>query len=166
MAISRNPNTPRRRRYAGDRSDTEAATPPGPDPTPDNTTEHSLGHPNARGTLPMACHPRTPTKRAAAHVEPRPTRHTPATDPAPAGVSAAERALMRARLAAMATPRDDDSPRVAALRAILRDEALMAHVIANVEQWPPLTDEQRETLGALLHRSLKRPARRPGQRAA
>jgi hypothetical protein len=73
---------------------------------------------------------------------------------------------MRARLAAMAAPRDSDSPRVAELRAILRDEALMAHVTANVEQWPPPSDEQRETLGALLHRTVKRPARRPGRRAA
>ncbi len=67
---------------------------------------------------------------------------------------------MRARLAAMATPREGDSPRVAALRAILRDEALMAHVIANVEQWPPLSDAQRDTLGALLHRPVNRPRRR------
>jgi hypothetical protein len=29
---------------------------------------------------------------------------------------------MRTRLAAMAAPRDGDSPRVAALRAVLRDE--------------------------------------------
>ena len=48
-------------------------------------------------------------------------------------VSAADRALMRTRLAAMATPREGDSPSVAALRAILREEALMAHVIANVD---------------------------------
>jgi len=27
----------------------------------------------------------------------------------------------------------------------------MAQVTANVESWPPLTDEQRETLAALLH---------------
>jgi hypothetical protein len=105
----------------------------------------------------MASHPSTPA------------RNTPATGeaPAPAGVSAADRALMRARLAAMATPREGDSPQVAALRAILRDEALMAHVTANVEQWPPLTDEQRQTLAALLHRAVNRPAaRRPGRRAA
>jgi hypothetical protein len=73
---------------------------------------------------------------------------------------------MRARLAAMAAPRSSDSPDVAALRAILRDEALMAHVTANVEQWPPLSDEQRETLAALLHRAAKRPTQRLGRRAA
>jgi hypothetical protein len=67
---------------------------------------------------------------------------------------------MRARLAAMATPREGDSPRMAALRAILRDKALMAHVTANVEQWPPLTDEQRRTLAALLHRPASQPRRR------
>jgi hypothetical protein len=62
-----------------------------------------------------------------------------------------DHALMRARLAAMAKPRDDDSPKAAALRAILRDQRLMARVTANVESWPPLTDDQRETLAALLH---------------
>ncbi len=83
------------------------------------------------------------------------------TDEAPAAkVPPADRALMRARLAAMAAPREGDSPRVAALRAILRDETLMAHVIANVEQWPPLSDEQRATLGALLHRPASQPPRR------
>jgi len=61
-------------------------------------------------------------------------------------VSATDREIMRARLAK--------------LRAVLRDEMLMAHVRANVEQWPPLTDEQRDTLAALLHRHAKRPARR------
>jgi hypothetical protein len=75
-------------------------------------------------------------------------------------VSATDREIMRARLAAMAAPRDSDSPRLAKLRAVLRDETLMAHVRANVEQWPPLTDEQRDTLAARLHRHAKRPARR------
>jgi hypothetical protein len=82
--------------------------------------------------------------------------------PATAEITAADRTVMRARLAAMAAPREGDSPRVAALRAILRDEALMAHVIANVEQWPPLSDEQRDLLAALLHR----PVSPPQQRAA
>jgi hypothetical protein len=63
---------------------------------------------------------------------------------------------MRARLAAMAAPRDSDDAELAALRAVLRDEELMAHVIANVEQWPPLTDEQREILGALLNPPRRR----------
>ncbi|MFI7211689.1 hypothetical protein ACIBP4_12675 [Micromonospora maritima] len=56
---------------------------------------------------------------------------------------------MRARLAAMAAPRDSDDPELAALRAVLRDEALMAHVRANVDRWPPLTDEQRDTIASL-----------------
>jgi hypothetical protein len=60
--------------------------------------------------------------------------------------------IMRERLAAMAAPRDTDDPELAALRAILRDQALMAHVTANVDQWPPLTDAQRATVAALLGR--------------
>ncbi len=91
-----------------------------------------------------------------------PTTHAPA----PAGVSAEDRAVMRARLAAMAAPRESDSPRLAKLRAVLRDEALMAHVTANVEQWPPLSEEQRDTLAALLDRSASRPANRSRRRAA
>ncbi|MGH3155903.1 MAG: hypothetical protein ACRDNF_04915, partial [Streptosporangiaceae bacterium] len=63
-------------------------------------------------------------------------------------------------LAVMATPREGDSPQVAALRAILRDEVLMAHVIANVEQWPPLSGEQYDLLAALLHRPVSPPQRR------
>jgi hypothetical protein len=66
--------------------------------------------------------------------------------------------LMRARLAAMAAPREGDTASVAELRVILRDDTLMAHVVANVETWPPLGDEQRDLLAALLHRA--HPARR------
>jgi hypothetical protein len=153
MAKSQNPKPKRRRPSVGDGSATGAATPPGTGPTPDHTPKHDTGHPNARGTLPMARHPSTP------HT------NTPASDDTSAGVSADERAIMRARLAAMATPRDGDSPRVAELRAILRDEALMAHVTANVEQWPPLSEEQRETLGALLQRSANGAANRSTRRA-
>lgn len=58
-------------------------------------------------------------------------------------------ALMRARLAAMSAPRDTDDPELAALRAVLRDEALMAHVTANVDRWPPLTEEQREVIASM-----------------
>jgi hypothetical protein len=113
----------------------------------------------------MACHPPTPTTAATAGTDrSRPDRPAPAPAPAPVEVSAADRALMRARLAAMAAPREGDSPRVAALRAVLRDESLMAHVRANVERWPPLSDEQRETLGALLHSSATRAAGRCGTR--
>ncbi|RSM74189.1 hypothetical protein DMB66_01895 [Actinoplanes sp. ATCC 53533] len=67
---------------------------------------------------------------------------------------------MRARLAAMAAPRDRDSARLAKLRAVLRNESLMAHVTANVEQWPPLSGEQRDTLAALLGCSAHRARRR------
>jgi hypothetical protein len=42
----------------------------------------------------------------------------------------------------------------------------MAHVTANVKRWPPLTDEQRETLGALLSRALSRALSRSRRRAA
>jgi hypothetical protein len=94
----------------------------------------------------------------------RPAAARPRLAPAPASragaeAPAADLALMRARLAAMAAPREGDSPRMAALRAILRDEVLMAHVRANVEQWPPLSDEQRGTLGALLHPPPGQPRR-------
>jgi hypothetical protein len=58
-------------------------------------------------------------------------------------------ATMRARLAAMAEPRESDDPETAALRAILRDEQLMTRVTNAVDQWPPLTDEQRATIAAL-----------------
>jgi hypothetical protein len=68
----------------------------------------------------------------------------------------ADHALMRARLAVMAQPRDDDTPQAAALRAILRDQQLMARVTANVEYWPPLTDEHRETLAAILKARRKK----------
>jgi hypothetical protein len=75
-------------------------------------------------------------------------------------VRADDRAVMRARLAAMAAPRAGDSVQVAGLRAILRDQDLMAHVLSNVEQWPALSDDQRDVLGSLLQRSLTRSRRR------
>jgi hypothetical protein len=104
--------------------------------------------------------PSTPPTNPPVHLAPRHDRPDPATADPPAGVSATDREIMRARLAAMATPRDSDSPQLAKLRAVLRDETLMAHVRANVEHWPPLSDEQRDTLAALLDRTAKRPARR------
>lgn len=61
-------------------------------------------------------------------------------------------ARRRARLAAMAQPRPGDSPHTAALRAMLRDQALMAQVTANVDTWPEPTEEQRQTIAALWHR--------------
>ncbi|WP_409074645.1 hypothetical protein, partial [Micromonospora chalcea] len=82
---------------------------------------------------------------------PRPATEQPTTG------SPEVRALMRARLAAIAAPRDTDDPELAALRAVLRDEALMAHVRANVDRWPPLSDAQRATVAALLGRRRQRP---------
>jgi hypothetical protein len=43
-----------------------AATPPGTDPTPGNTTEHHPGHRHARGTSPIATPPPTPPEDSAA----------------------------------------------------------------------------------------------------
>jgi hypothetical protein len=74
-----------------------------------------------------------------------------------ARASAQDRVVMRARLAVIAVARDTDTPSVAALRALLRDETLMAHVVANVEQWPPLDDEQRDVLGELFQRGRRYP---------
>jgi hypothetical protein len=51
----------------------------------------------------------------------------------------------------MATPRADDDAELAALRAIMRDQKLMADVIATVDQWPDPDDEQRETIAAMLN---------------
>jgi hypothetical protein len=65
----------------------------------------------------------------------------------------------------MAAPRDSDSPRLAKLRSVLRDESLMAHVRADVEQWPPLSDEQRDNLAALLGHSTRRAGRRAARLA-
>jgi hypothetical protein len=136
MATSQNPKPQRRRPSVSDGSATGAATPPDTGPTPDHTTKHDTGHPNARGTLPMARHPSTP-----------PT-NTPASDDTSAGVSAQDRALMRARLAAMATQRDSDSPRVAELRAIQRDEALMRTRPPTSSSGHRCPRRKRETLGA------------------
>jgi len=62
---------------------------------------------------------------------------------------------MHTRLAAMAQPRASDDAELAALRHVLRDQRLMAHITAEVDQWPPLNDEQRETLAALLNPTRK-----------
>ena len=52
MATSQTPKPSRRRTPVGDRPAPEAAIPPGAGPTPDPS--NTPGHPNARGTLPMA----------------------------------------------------------------------------------------------------------------
>jgi hypothetical protein len=40
---------------------------------------------------------------------------------------------------------------------MLRDEALMAQVTANVDAWPEPTEEERQTIAALLHRPTAHP---------
>lgn len=85
---------------------------------------------------------------------------TPAADPAltggragqsaPVELMGAARVVMRARLAELARERPDDRPEVAELRRVLRDPALMGPVMANVEAWPVLDDDQCATLAALL----------------
>jgi hypothetical protein len=143
MATSQHPKPQRRRPSVGDRSATGAGTSPGTDLTPDSTTEHRTGHPNARGTLPMAAP--TPPTNPPVRLAPRGDRPDPATGDPSAGVR--HRSGDHPRLARRdgRSPRQRQ-PRPAKLRAVLRDETLMAHVRANVERWPPLTDEQRDTL--------------------
>jgi hypothetical protein len=53
-------------------------------------------------------------------------------------------------LAAIGQPRPDDDEQTAALRSALRDRRYMARVAAAVDQWPALTEEQRDTVSALL----------------
>jgi hypothetical protein len=53
-------------------------------------------------------------------------------------------------------PTPGDSPHTAALRAMLRDQALMAQVTANVDTWPEPTEQQRQTIAALWHRPTAR----------
>ncbi len=55
MATSQTTLTPGRR-SPSDPGDTGAATPHDSDSTPDNPYENTPGHPDARGTLPMARH--------------------------------------------------------------------------------------------------------------
>jgi hypothetical protein len=74
-------------------------------------------------------------------------------------ITAADKAVMRARLAMLAEPRAGDSAAVAALRRVLRDPVLMARVMTTVESWPVLDDDQCATVAALF-----RPA--PGGRSA
>lgn len=50
--------------------------------------------------------------------------------------------IMHARLQAMAQPREDDNPRLTRLRAVLRDRKIMARVVANVDSWPELSEQE------------------------
>ncbi|GAA3103989.1 putative metal-dependent phosphotriesterase family hydrolase [Kribbella aluminosa] len=59
---------------------------------------------------------------------------------------------MRARLEAMAQPRDSDNPAVAELRAALRDPVLMAGVVDEIADTWDFTPEQLDTLAVLLRR--------------
>ena len=158
MATSQHPAHPRRPSI-DDRPATGLASLPGTGLTPDTTIEHPLSRPNVRGTPPMSTLAKPPPKPTEVRLQ----KPGPATDDTPVGVTSTERRVMRGRLTAMAAPQDGDSPEVARLRAVLRNETLMTHVRANVEQWPPLTDEQREVLTTLLHRPGER---RPGRRSS
>jgi hypothetical protein len=112
--------------------------PTGPDTRSTATTP---GRSTRRRTVPLA----------------RPSTTAPVTAPVAEPVELTPvQTVMRARIAAIAAPRDSDDPQSAALRAVLRDERLMAHVIANVDNMPPLTDEQLDTIAALLNRSRRR----------
>lgn len=69
----------------------------------------------------------------------------------------------------MSAPRASDDPATAALRAVLRDPVLMARVITTVEEWRPLTEDQRATISALFTRPrtpTKNPAEKPAEKAS
>lgn len=175
MATSQNPNTPQRRIPIGDRSrDDEQPAPRGP-AAPDY--DHTPGHPNVRGTLPMACQPSTPIVRATVDAGSRPTsiatrdessnrpgaaRQQVSTGPEPcdqvgrstrrdqAGTGG-RRAEHVAALGSTSVPRSDDDADTAALRRALRDPDLMARVGVVVGRWPTLDQEHQEILAALLN---------------
>lgn len=67
-----------------------------------------------------------------------------------AAVSPVQKKIMHARLQAMAQPRDDDNLRPARLRAVLRDQQIMSRVIAKVDSWPKLSEQQWADAIALL----------------
>lgn len=158
MATSQ-PTTPNlRRRPPGDGVTGSWRTRVGPRPHP----RPPAARPAQRTGDVTAGHP--PRIRATARITPRPapptdTDHAPPAAEQPTNGAPRVQELMRARLAAIAAPRDTDDPELAALRAVLRDEALMAHVRANVDRWPPLTDGQRATVAALLGRRRRPPPR-------
>jgi hypothetical protein len=61
------------------------------------------------------------------------------------------------RLAAIAQARPGDDQPTEQLRRALRDRQYMAHVAAAVDSWPALTDDQRDTIAALLDTHRKPP---------
>lgn len=56
----------------------------------------------------------------------------------------------RARLAALARHRNPDDPELIDARRQLRAASLADRIREDVAKWPPLTDEQRDRLAALL----------------
>lgn len=56
----------------------------------------------------------------------------------------------RARIASLTRSRADDDPELVAARRNLKVERLAEHIARTVEAAPPLTDEQRDRLAALL----------------
>lgn len=56
----------------------------------------------------------------------------------------------RGKIAALSRSRTSDDPELIEARRALRAEVLAEHVRAVVAQAPPLTDEQRERIAALL----------------
>lgn len=103
----------------------------------------------ARPEVPPECVPNPPGSAQSTDGAHHPGHRSPRPDAADGRPSVQE--VMHARLAAMAQPRPEDNPSRARLREVLRDKRIMAYVIANIDQWPPITDEQRAALAALLH---------------
>jgi hypothetical protein len=88
----------------------------------------------------------------ATHGAPPPGVVTPDTDTDP------DRPIDRtAQLAVIGQPRPGDDRRTEQLRRALRNRHYMAHVAAAVDHWPALTDDQRDTVAALLQPHRKPP---------
>jgi hypothetical protein len=111
----------------------------------------TLRRPGAKGGEPTT----TPIPADHSEEATTPDHHTPShgtdtTGDLPPDQGPEQAPDLRQRLVAIARERSTDTPAMAALRALLRDEAYTAGIIADVQHWPPLTTEQRETLTALL----------------
>lgn len=63
----------------------------------------------------------------------------------------------RARVAALSRSRERDDPDLIAARQTLKAERLAAHVAKVLADAPPLTDEQRDRIAALLRINPARP---------
>lgn len=133
----------------GDPPAGHCTNPPEPHPTrggAGRTRQRRTRRPVAGGAPKRPDTPAPQRPDMAAPERPDMTQHT-----GPADSLTPVQKIMHARLAVMSQPRHDDNPRRARLREVLRDRRLMAHVVANVDQWPPLSDEQRAEIAALLH---------------